>query len=161
MAAELTGVKELANRLTMIRDIVRQQGTRDAVYAGGAVIRKSMREKTPVLAEKMAGSNSLNPGDIKRGIRIRMKVEDDEAVALIGPTRNVGKIAHLVEYGHRMVTGGKSKMNMAGIFVGGGKVHAEDVPPYPFLRPAFETSAASAMQAIVATLKKELDEAAQ
>jgi hypothetical protein len=50
-------------------------------------------------------------------------------------------------------------LNAAGIFEGGGKVHEVDVPAYPFLRPAFEQSAAEAADVVAETLRTEMREA--
>jgi HK97 gp10 family phage protein len=164
MPTELTGLKALTDKMAAIREQVRSDGTRKAVRAGANVIKAAMVEKTPVLIEKKAGSDSLEPGEVKANIRVRATMEDGDPVALVGPKGKggaVAKTAHLVEYGHRMVTGGKSKMNAAGNFIGGGKVHEVDVPAHPFLRPAFEESATAAMEAIAETLGEELQEAAK
>jgi HK97 gp10 family phage protein len=167
MPTELSGMKELVANMTSLRQNVRGPGARKAVRSGGNVIKLAMVEDTPVLIEKSAGSNSLEPGEVKAGIRVRMTVEDDdvnEAVALVGPTGKggtIGKTAHLVEYGHRMVTGGKSKLDIAGNFRGGGKVHEQDVPAHPFLRPAFERSAAGAMDAMAEAFGETVSEAAK
>jgi HK97 gp10 family phage protein len=164
MGFELTGMKALTDKMESIREQVRTDGVRKAVRAGANIIKDAMVERTPVLIEKQAGSDSLEPGEVKANIRVRMTMEDGDPVALVGPKGKGGaiaKTAHLVEYGHRMVTGGKSKMDMAGNFIGGGKVHEVDVPAHPFLRPAFETSAAAAMEAIEAELGEALKEAAE
>jgi HK97 gp10 family phage protein len=164
LATEVTGLNEMLAKMAAIRERVRGPGAKKAVRAGGNVIKVAMVKKTPVLIEKTAGSDSLNPGEVKAGIRVRASMEDGEPIALIGPTGKggiIGKTAHLVEYGHRMVTGGKSKLDAAGKFQGGGKVHEKDVPAYPFLRPAFEESADAAMEAIALTLGEEVQEAAK
>jgi len=133
--------------------------TRRAVRAGARVIGVAMIERTPEQIEKQAGSDSLEPGEVKRGIKVRDRTEEGVPVALVGPTGKegkIGKVAHAVEYGHRMVTGGKSTLGIDGVFRGGGKVHEKDVPPHPFLRPAFEASAEEALLAVGAQLKEEL-----
>jgi HK97 gp10 family phage protein len=164
MSIELTGMKEMLAKMTEIREYVRTEGARKAVSAGGKVMKVAMVEKTPVLIERNVGSSSLEPGEIKRSIRVRVRMEDDEAVALIGPTGKDGepaRAAHLVEYGHRMVVGGESRMDAAGIFVGPGHALEKDVPAHPFLRPAFEESAAGAMEAVAKAFGEGLREAAK
>lgn len=156
-------VSKLKVDLERVRQSIVDKGARKAVVAGARVIGAAMIERTPVQVEKMAGSDSLEPGELKANIRVRAKTaEDGSQYALVGPIGKQGEIsrvAHLVEYGHRTVTGGKSRLNAAGILVGGGKVHEVDVPAYPFLRPAFEESASEAESVVAATLRAEMREA--
>jgi HK97 gp10 family phage protein len=156
------GVDKLAQRMLLTAKYMQQTAARRAVRAGGQVIGTAMTERTPEQETRSLGSDSLEIGELKENIKVRTTIRDGMQTALIGPVGKGGKIAraaHLVEYGHRMVTGGKSKLDAAGVLRGGGKVHAVDVPPHPFLRPAFESSRVAAMDAMAETLKVELGEA--
>jgi HK97 gp10 family phage protein len=158
----MSGMKGLTDKMEIVRRIMTDNAARKAVRAGGSVIRDAMVERAPVQLEKSLGSDSLEPGELRDGLRVRLTRDGNENVALIGPAGGAGRVshaAHLVEYGHRMVTGGKSKLDVDGTFRGGGTVHEKDVPAYPFLRPAFEESQSAAMEAVQASLAKDLKEA--
>jgi hypothetical protein len=99
---------------------------------------------------------------VKANIKVRIRQDGDNPIALIGPAgKDVGRAAYLVEYGHRMVTGGKSRLNAAGVFEGPGVAQEKDVPAHPFLRPAFEESVAGAIEAVGVSLKAGIAEGAQ
>jgi len=155
-------VSKLVLNMDNIRAQIANEGARRATLAGAKVIGVAMEERAPVLDEKMPGSDSLDPGDIRDNIHVRTKQEDGQYSALVGPKGKNGQIpktAYLVEYGHRMVTGGKSVLKADGKFHGGGKVSEVDVPPHPFLRPAYESSVAGALDAVAESLGQTLKEA--
>lgn len=129
-----------------------------AVRAGGRVIQAAMIERTPVLIEKNAGSDALEPGAVRADIKVRFPAAQNqfEATALIGPGGKTSHVARFVEYGHRMVTGGQSKVLASGKVRGRGKVAEQDVPAHPFLRPAWEESVAEAQAAEVDSLRNDL-----
>jgi HK97 gp10 family phage protein len=150
---------QLVANMEAIRERIVTQGARRAVVAGAKVIGEAMIERTPVQVEKTEGSDSLDPGEMKANIKVRSRITDGQPSALVGPTGKDGKIAKIaynVEYGHRMVTGGGSKLGIDGKFHGGGTVHEKDVPPHAFLRPAFEASAAAAIDAVGMQFSEEL-----
>lgn len=161
MAIETTGIAEMKARMLALRQQVSGPMAAKAVRAGGRVIRDAMIERTPVNVERNAGSNSLEPGAVKEDIKVRMPAKENqfEATALIGPGKTTSHVARWVEYGHRMVTGGQSKVLPSGKIRGSGKVAEKDVPAYPFLRPAFEESVAAAQEAEVASLREDLSKA--
>lgn len=148
----------LQGNLAALRKRMAVNGQRRAVRAGAQVIAEAMISRAPVLDEKTAGSNSLDPGDLKAGVSARTRQIDGQIVGLAGPKGKqgrIGKVAYNVEYGHRMVVGGKSRLNSVGQFTGEGKA-VGDVPAHPFLRPAFEASAGEAIDAMAVELREEL-----
>jgi len=160
MGMEFDPSKLLIN-MQAIRAKIAKDGQRKAVVAGARVIGAAMTERAPVLDAKTVGSDSLDPGEIKANVKVRTRQIDGETVALVGPKGKdgqVSKIAYNVEYGHRMVVGGKSKLGPDGVFRGEGSV-VGDVPPYPFLRPAFEASAEGAIEAVGVELGKQMKDA--
>lgn len=160
MAIETTGIAEMKAKMQALRQQVRGPLAQRAVRAGGRVIQAAMIERTPINIEKNTGSNSLDPGAVKSDIKVRFpaKENDHETTALIGPGKKTGHVARWVEYGHRMVHGGQSKVGPDGKVRGRGIVHDEDVPAHPFLRPAYEASVAEAREAEAAELAKGLKE---
>jgi HK97 gp10 family phage protein len=158
MAIETKGIAEMKARMRSLSQQVSGPIAKKAVRAGGKVIRDAMIERTPELIEKNTGSDALEPGAVKADIKVRFPAAENkyEATALIGPGSKTSHVARWVEYGHRMVSGGQSKVLANGKVRGPGKVHEQDVPAYPFLRPAFEESVAEAQAAEVETLRSEL-----
>lgn len=161
MGFDMAGLDAMKARMARMSEQVSGPIARKAVAAGAHVIEDAMIERTPVNVERNAGSNSLEPGAVKADIKVRFppRENDLETTATIGPGSKTDHVARWVEYGHRMVSGGQSKVGPDGRTRGPGTAAAEDVPAYPFLRPAFEASEATAMDAVAATLGTELQKA--
>lgn len=157
----LQGMAEMVARMNNLRGQVSGPIAKKAVRAGGNVIRDAMIEHTPVLIEKNAGSNSLPPGAVKADIKVRFPAQEQvlETTALIGPGSKTKHVARFVEYGHRMVSGGQSKVLASGKLSGPGKASSKDVSAHPFLRPAYEEVADAAQQAEADVLQEELQKA--
>jgi HK97 gp10 family phage protein len=158
MQQVLTGVPQLLAKLEKARVQMTGPEMKKAVRAGGNVIKAEMVSRAPVLDEKTAGSTSLDPGALKADIRVSLPHDEDEIVALIGPSSKTAHVARWVEYGHREVHGGSSEIVADGKSRGPGKAAANDVPEHPFLRPAFEASLTAAGEAITESLKKSFQE---
>jgi len=156
---EQTGIAEMKAKMLAMRQNVSGPISKRAVRAGGNVIKAAMVERTPINAEKNAGSNSLEPGAIKADIKVRFPAQENaqETTAIIGPGTKTGYAARWVEYGHRMVSGGQSKVGPDGRTRGPGKAGV-DVPAHPFLRPAYEASLHAAQDAMAAEAAKGLQE---
>jgi HK97 gp10 family phage protein len=137
----------LLARLQKCRADVVGPGKKKALRAGAKVVKAAMVAKAPVLKKEIATSTALPPGAVKAGIRIYMTDEDGDPAALVGPSAKVEHVTRFVEFGHRMVTGGYSKVLPGGKSRGPGKAKEKDVPPYPFLRPAYEESIGAAVEA--------------
>lgn len=159
MKLTLTGVLDTQRVLAMVQEKMAKQGVRRAVRAGAEVISNAIEERAPVLNAKNQGSNALEPGALKADIGVRMKTEGGEPVAIIGPGSSTAHVARFVEYGHRQVSGGYSKVLGNGRVRGPGKVSSKDVPAYPFIRPAFEASAEEARDVFAVEAGKQLKEA--
>lgn len=156
MRLEVSGYRELAAELDQMRAAVRADATRGAVREAAAVMTEAMREKAPELDKTTARSTALPPGALKTGMTFRVRnIGSGLIMAIIGPRKGTGRAAHLVEYGHRLVKGGKSRIGPTGPR-GPGKEIGE-VPAHPFLRPAFEVSYQATLDAFVAGLRKRLE----
>lgn len=141
-----------ARRMEMV-----QVTARKAVHTGAVVIAEAMQTAAPMLDSKTANSTALEPGALKADIRAtggRLN-EDGELVAYAGPSPKTAHVADWVEYGHRMVHGGQSKIvDGEGRTRGPGIAAEEDVRAHPFLRPAFESSVTEAEAARDEVLRK-------
>lgn len=153
--ASVTGVTEMQERIRALRAGIREQGVRDGVRAGAAVIRDAMIAAAPVLDEKTANSTSLDPGAMKEDIRSRLRATDKQGFAssIIGPGAKTAHVAFWVEFGHRLVRGGHSKVLASGKTQGPGR-EVGFVPAHPFLRPAFEGSIDDALAAFAAKVRQ-------
>lgn len=154
----LAGLQELVARMNRLREQVNGPIAKKAVRAAGNVIKEAMIERTPENIEKNAGSDSLDPGAVKADIKVRFPAEQQvlETTALIGSGSKTAHVAGWVEYGHRMVSGGQSKVLASGKLSGSGNAGAVDVPAHPFLRPAYEEAVEAAQQAEADVLAEEL-----
>lgn len=146
----------IEKRLDVLRLGMVQKVSASAVRAGADVIAEAMTTAAPVLDAKTAGSTALEPGALKADIRTTQgRTEEGEVAAFAGPGHETAHVARFVEYGHRMVHGGQSKVvDGEGRTRGAGVASEIDVPAHPFLRPAFEASVTEAAAARDAVLRE-------
>lgn len=158
MNFELEGMRGLVDKLNAAGAKMAGPEMRKALRAGGRVIEDAMVERAPMmLEEKTPGSDSLEPGALKDGIRVAIIEGENGLEALIGPNSKVSHVARFVEYGHRQVSGGYLKLLGNGKSRGTGAAGI-DVPAYPFLRPAFESSVGDVAAAMEESLQKSFRE---
>ena len=77
----------------------------------------------------------------------------------VQPGKYTAFVARMVEYGHRLVRGGRSRLLKNGKAIGPGKEIGE-VEAKPFIRPAYEESQAAVANAIQNTLVESIIKAA-
>ena len=147
MELRFTGVDSLLEKLAEVSGPVAEEAMRIGVKAGARVIADGMREAAPVLDERTAKSTALESGALRADIHVYAgKPEGTLLADLIGPGKKTQHVALWVEYGHRMVKGGYSRVDAIGRSRGPGHEFGS-VRPHPFLRPAFEASARAALEA--------------
>jgi len=145
-------------RIARLQQSLREKIAKQGVAAGAAVIEQEMVMRAPILDAKTAESTALDPGTLKSDLRVKMLPIDREgyAAALIGPGELSWHVAIWVEYGHRLVKGGYSKIvkigRNAGKLRGPGR-EVSQVPAHPFLRPAFETAIDPAIDSCAETVR--------
>ena len=149
----------LLAKLESLGQEVETAGKRRALRAGSQVVERAMYLGAPFLSVKTAQSTSLEPGALRNGIRIYMYEDEGEPVALVGPSAKVEHVARWVEYGHRSVHGGYSKVLANGKTRGPGKAGDVDVAAHPWIRPAFESSLNAAVEAERASLAETIQKA--
>jgi len=140
----VNGLDDLKRSLS---DLSKNQSARilnKALAAGCEVFRDDEVERCPERPDLPSGT-ALPPGDLKRDVDIKHK-RGARALWAVGPGF-YGKQAHLVEFGHDMVVGGKKHS-------GGQKVGR--VPPHPYIRPAYEAGIQPAIDVIRQTVADEL-----
>ncbi len=146
MELDFTGANELLAAFADLEGPVAEEAIRLGVKAAATVIADAMREAAPVLDARSAKSTALQPGSVRDDIRVvQERPKDGIVTALIGPGKETQHVALWVEYGHRLVKGGYSKMLANGKTRGPG-ADGGRVEPHPFLRPAFDESEEKAME---------------
>ena len=140
------------------------------------VMRQAIEERTPVSA---GGTHGRPPGAMKRSVKSRIEEQSPAYVrASVGPR---DPAAHLVEYGHAIVARGPSRAGLETTPVRGRRGHFAAVggkrgvlrrallarraagalgrvPPYPFVRPAFDATIERAMAVFNASVAFRLDD---
>ena len=127
---KVEGGDKIARKLQMMAEEVARTHMRECALAGAEVI----RAEAATLAPRKTGTLA---GDIQKEVKKQTKSRVD---VHIGPGKE-GWYGRLVEDGHAIVVAGKK--------VG-------DVPPHPFMRPAFDAKTGEAYDAFEAELKRRL-----
>ena len=127
---KVEGGDKIARKLQMMAEEVARTHMRECALAGAEVI----RAEAATLAPRKTGTLA---GDIQKEVKKQTKSRVD---VHIGPGKE-GWYGRLVEDGHAIVVAGKK--------VG-------DVPPHPFMRPAFDAKTGEAYDAFEAELRRRL-----
>ncbi len=149
----IQGLRELSDRLHALPEALGGPVLERSVRAGAELIRADAAARAPRATGKLARSIALWTLDVSR----------DHVSVAVGLRRL--PYAHLVEFGHRMVIGGRlgarraiRRGPRAGQVTGGGR-EVGFVAARPFLRPAFDELGPTALERIGAVLAQELDRA--
>lgn len=142
---KVQGGDKIARRLQMLAEEVAMEHMRECALAGAEVI----RAEAATLAPRKYGDLAENiEKEVEKQTRARVEVR-------VGPGEEVW-YGRLVEFGHAIVVGGIRVVKRSGRvrWYGGKKVG--DVPPHPFMRPAFDSKTDEAYDAFEAELKRRL-----
>lgn len=131
---------------------------RSMAVAGGKIISKEAKIRAPVYVPGIGRNgnrqginreSAAKTGSLRDAIYIAYKDEDSDVNHIqYSVSWNSAKAphGHLVEFGHWLVSHGKAKKKI------------KYVPAYPFLRPAYEASAARAVKAMIERGRERLPE---
>lgn len=166
-SVQITGLRELGEVLKKLpKEIASKNGgpLRAALFQGAKVIRDEARVRAPVRTSKLSPKREAKqpPGTLKRNIvatRDRDPARSGQTENYVirpktGKNRKTGDAYYWrwVELGHRIVPPGQRKAGRraikAGAFEGG------NVPPKPFMRPAFEAKKEEAVAKFAQSLAK-------
>ena len=142
---KVEGGDKIARRLQMLAEEVAREHMRECALAGAEVIRAEIETTAP----RKAGTLAENiEKEVKKQTKSRVDIH-------IGPGEEAW-YGRLVESGHAIVVGGIRVVKRSGRvrWYGGKKVG--DVPPHPFMRPAFDSKTDEAYDAFEAELKRRL-----
>jgi HK97 gp10 family phage protein len=156
ITVDLAGLAELQAKFDTLSDRERDRAARAAVRAGALIEQAAIVAKAPV---KVGDGGSLPAGALKSDFVIKVaKGSDGVMRANVGPGKLTAHVARWIEYGHRLVRGGKSRLKKYGLVSGPGKQIGE-VPADPFIRTAFEESRAQVESTVRNTFKREITSA--
>lgn len=157
--AQIVGLKELDAKLSELQTTTATRVINDGLMAGGRIFQAAVTARAPERPLLPSGT-ALPPGALRIDIEVHKSHDPDGLPAVIvGPGKFTQHAARWVEYGHRLVTGGYSKVMASGKTRGHGKEIGE-VPAYPFIRPGYEAAREEAVGATVMTIAYEIEQAA-
>jgi HK97 gp10 family phage protein len=154
------GIEELQSKLDDLDQKIKTKIVRKALKAGGAIVKAAIEERAPERPD-LPSTTALPPGWMKQDVKssFRGKTKSGNPGQIIGPGPATSHAAHLVEYGHRMVRGGKSRLDKkSGKYKGDG-TETGFVPEHPFIRPAFESVQAEVTEVVSQELITGIEEA--
>ena len=150
---QVKGIDEMTKNLAKLGTRVAARGPAAAVRAGGSVIIREMRLRAP-----------RETGSLKKSIGQKVKTYRGQktVTGIIGARakpyqtaqgkRNPAYYAHLVEFGTAPHATGKKKS-----FLRRGKGRHPGSRAQPFMRPAWDSAAARARDAVVAKMEQVFD----
>lgn len=134
-AIEVSGFKELAKALSSLSKELGERG-----------INRSIRKAGKFLQEKIKNNTPEQTGNLKSGIEFAMEKESGvESTAVVYSHKKKAFHAHLVEYGHRLVSENGKQVGF--------------VKPHPYFRPAIDENEKAVLKIIEDDLRRAFDRA--
>lgn len=155
VSLQVQGLDELQRRLDLLRTEQAQKILRKGLRAGGRWVQTEVAERAPVRPSLPSGT-ALPVGALKFDVILRniyRGVPEGGAVVTVGFGKFTAHVARWVEFGHRLVAGGRY-MNWGKR--GKGEVTGR-VWAHPFMRPAWEATENVCALTFANTVKAELD----
>jgi HK97 gp10 family phage protein len=157
LTIDIQGLSELQVKLNDLGTKAADAAMRKALKAGAAIEQAAISERAPM---KDGTGGILPDGALKNDIVIKIRRDNNGGMnAIVGPDKFTAHVARWVEYGHRLVRGGRSRLLANGKARGPGSQTGE-VAEHPFIRPAWEASREAVTNAITTTLVAEVEAAA-
>lgn len=129
--------------------------TRKALRKGAKITQAAIEERAPERPDLPSGT-ALPIGALAADIVVRSYTDaDGREVASVQPGALTDHVAGWVEFGHRMVRGGYSRVNKKTGKTSGPGAEVGQVPAHPFFRPGAEESEEAAAAAIVDSLAED------
>lgn len=159
----IVGLKELDEKLSAMATTEAHKVIHDALLEGGKVLQAAIAERAPERPVLPSGT-ALPPGALKRDIEIHFgKDPDGLPAAIVVPGKYTEHAARWVEYGHRLVRGGYSRLikkgRNAGKYRGPGQEVGE-VPEHPFIREGYEAARQPAVEVTCQAIAEGIEKAA-
>lgn len=150
---EVTGLKELTEALLTLPDAIQKEAERTGVRNGLEAIAEEIRARAPKgdrgsirYARRFRRANKA----LHKRIFVRMGAKARSAVS--GVVSVTAPHAHLVEFGHRIVTNKKAKPPKGPLKDTGKRAVAR-----PFVRPGFAAKETEALDKLIDSINEALD----
>lgn len=159
-SARFEGLTELEAKLLDLSGPAANRATAKALRAGGKVIQAAIQERAPIRPPLPSG-NALPPGALALDIELQLGKSSATGlpVAIVSPGDFTAYVAEWVEYGHRLVKGGRNSMKRGKLQGNGHQIG--DVPAYPFIRPGYEASRGEAVEVLQKVYAEEIEKEAK
>jgi HK97 gp10 family phage protein len=155
---KIEGLRELDAKLSEMKDSQIKRVIRHGLDAGGEVMRRAIAEAAPERPD-LPSEDALPPGAMKQDIEVRRGRFEGLPAVFVGPGKYTRRQAGWVEYGHRLVRGGISKLAktiFGNLKYKGSGTEVGEVKPHPFIRAAYEAFREEAVQVAVDTMRGEV-----
>lgn len=150
------GFAEVERSLDDLGQSLGEQICRTALRNGGNLMKAAISANAPVRVPLPSGT-ALPPGTLQSDITVTVTKDGEQSFsAWIEPGKFSIRVSRWVEWGHRLVHGGRY-MNWRKR--GKGK-EIGDVKAYPYIRPAFDANEELAFEAVADTIATEVNAAA-
>jgi HK97 gp10 family phage protein len=158
ISISVEGLSELQAKLDQLSTKQADTAIRKSLQAGAEIERAAISERAPI---KDTTGGSLPDGALANDIVVKIKRSAQGSLyAVVGPDTYTAFVARLVEYGHRLVRGGRSRLLANGKTKGPG-TQVGTVDAHPFIRVAFEATQQEVVDVMCQTLADEISLAAQ
>jgi HK97 gp10 family phage protein len=159
----VTGLRELDQALSQLPDELARKILVGAMRKGATVVRDEAvrlapRHAGPYEGKKAGGKNPRRPGTLRESITVRMVAAKGtyDAVTARLSVKKIAWYGRLVEFGHRIVPRLPAGDGVRGSAASMARRHARkaaraagrNVPPHPFLRPAFDSRSAEVVRVV-------------
>lgn len=159
----IDGLNEVKEMLDNLAEKEADRIIRKALRAGGVITQDAVQSFAPVRPDLPSGT-ALPPNALENDITLTVKkINSNQYSAIIQPGKATRHVANFVEYGHRLVRGGYSKIIKKGRNAGKTRGPGSEVgfvPAHPFVRVAFESTVDKVTELISFVLKAEVTKAA-
>lgn len=146
----ITGLAELNKLLQDLPAKIEANILRGALRAGTNVIRDEARRRCPVALPNIKNMTTYGAyrGALRDSIRVGVRIKNGTVTATVKAGNKIAYYAHMVEYGtraHEQFPSGTKSLFIGGMFK--MHMHHPGAAAKPFMRPAFDTQAQTAIQA--------------
>jgi HK97 gp10 family phage protein len=157
LTVDIEGLADLQAKLTDLSTRQADNAMRTALKAGAVIEQAAISTAAPI---KVGSGGILPDGALKNDIVVKIKRDTNGGlIATVGPDKYTAHVCRWVEYGHRLIRGGYSRLLANGKTRGPGE-EVGTVEEHPFIRPAWEATREAVTTAITTTLAQEIEQAA-
>jgi HK97 gp10 family phage protein len=160
----IEGLGAVEEHLTKLSREASRKIARNALRKGGEAMREAVTASAARLERspyRGPNTSALPLGALKSDIRKGATTDEDgNPSEWIGPGKYTAHVARFVEYGHRQVKGGQSRLLKSGKTRGPGREAAAPAPAYPFIRPAYEATAERCVEIMADSLIADVEKSA-